>query len=338
MLVYTHQLHFCSFIFHLRQSRIGSSRFAYFPKDLFQKITKQKIERYGKVRYNTSKTFPISEGGMSYMNIISPKYDFSAKELFSIEMIRKYFISDVLDIPVEQIHSVRLSNTFLWKRYRRQKQGILDVLVELNDDTKINIELQVVPYAHWVKRILFYLSKMFTEDLKVGDNYSRLKRCVSISILDFNLKESEKYHTLYRLRDDEGNEFSDIFEVHIIELRKKLNGNTKVDDWIRLFNAKTEEELDMIQTNNPGLLEAIHEVKTMSLSKRMRLRYEAHLKEIRDRNAREDYVREEGRQEGEGSMARLTEILLNESRYDDLKRASTDKKYRQRLFEEYRIK
>ena len=129
-----------------------------------------------------------------------------------------------------------------------------------------------------------------------------------------------------------------IFEVHIIELRKKLNGSTKVDDWIRLLNAKTEEELDMIQTNNPGLLEAIHEVKTMSLSKRMRLRYEAHLKEIRDRNAREEYVREEGRKEGVGSMARLTEILLNESRYDDLKRASTDKKYRQRLFEEYKIK
>ena len=200
------------------------------------------------------------------MNIISPKYDFSAKELFSIEMIRKYFISDVLDIPVEQIHSVRLSNTFLWKRYRRQKQGILDVLVELNDDTKINIELQVVPYAHWVKRILFYLSKIFTEDLKVGDNYSRLNRCVSISILDFNLKEGEKYNTIYRLR------------------------------------------------------------------------YEAHLKEIRGRNAREDYVREEGRKEGVGSMTRLTEILLNESRYDNLKRASTDKKYRQRLFEEYRIK
>lgn len=80
----------------------------------------------------------------------------------------------------------------------------------------------------------------------------------------------------------------------------------------------------------------------MSLSKRMRLRYEAHLKEIRDRNAREDYVREEGRkegrQEGEGSMARLTEILMNEGRYDDLKRASTDKKYRQKLFKEYRIK
>ncbi|MCD7982244.1 MAG: Rpn family recombination-promoting nuclease/putative transposase [Clostridiales bacterium] len=42
--------------------------------------------------------------------------------------------------------TARLANTFLWKRYRMQKQGILDVLVELNDDTKVNIELQVSVY------------------------------------------------------------------------------------------------------------------------------------------------------------------------------------------------
>ncbi|MCD7982024.1 MAG: PD-(D/E)XK nuclease family transposase [Clostridiales bacterium] len=74
--------------------------------------------------------------------------------------------------------------------------------------------------------------------------------------------------------------------------------NTEIANWIRFFNAETKEELDMIKTQNPGLLEAIQEVKVMSLSKRMRLRYEAHLKEVRDRKAREDYVREEGLQEG----------------------------------------
>ena len=47
-----------------------------------------------------------------------------------------------------------------------------------------------------------------------------------------------------------------IFEVHIIELRKKLNGSTKVDDWIRLFNAKTEDELDMIQTKKSQIVES----------------------------------------------------------------------------------
>ena len=49
----------------------------------------------------------------------------------------------------------------------------------------------------------------------------------------------------------------------------------------------------MIQTKNVGLQEAINMVKTMSLSKRMRLRYEAHMKDVRDRRAREDYVRQE---------------------------------------------
>lgn len=89
-----------------------------------------------------------------------------------------------------------------------------------------------------------------------------------------------------------------MFEVHIIELRKKLKGNARIDDWIRLFNAESEEDLDMIQTRNAGIVEAIKEVKLMSLSKRMRLLYEARMKARRDRRAREEYVRQEGRQVG----------------------------------------
>ena len=245
------------------------------------------------------------------MNIISPKYDFSAKELFSNEVVRRHFISDVLGIPIEKIRSVRMLNPFLRKRFRLQKQGILDVLVELNDSTKINIEVQVVLFANWDRRSLFYLAKMYTEDLLVGENYAKLKRCVSISILDFNLTDSEEYHKVYRLRDEQGNEFSDLLEVHTIELRKKLKGNGKMDDWIRLFNAKTEEDLDMIQTKNVGLQEAINMVKTMSLSKRMRLRYEAHMKDVRDRRAREDYVREEGLREGrQESLIQVAQRML----------------------------
>ncbi len=91
-----------------------------------------------------------------------------------------------------------------------------------------------------------------------------------------------------------GQQFSDLLEIHIIELGKKLNGTGQVDDWIRLFNAKTEEELDMIHTKNAGIIEAIREVKRLSISKSLRALYEAHMKEIRDRNARDDYVRDEG--------------------------------------------
>lgn len=232
------------------------------------------------------------------MKIISPKYDYCAKELFRNEVVRNHFLSDILEIPVEEIRSSRLLNTFLWKRYRGQKQGILDVLIELNNNIKINIEIQVKASADWDKRQLFYLAKIFTAEANKGEDYSRLRRCVAISILDFNLSDGPEYHTVYLFRDKNGIPYSDMMEIHTLELRKNLVGQNRMNDWIRLFNAESEEDLDMIKTENAGILEAIREVKVMSLSKRLRAHYEAHMKDVRDRKAREKYVRMEGEKEG----------------------------------------
>lgn len=49
------------------------------------------------------------------MKIISPKYDYCMKELFRNEVVRRHFLSDVLDIPLDTIRSSRLLNPFLWK-------------------------------------------------------------------------------------------------------------------------------------------------------------------------------------------------------------------------------
>lgn len=232
------------------------------------------------------------------MGFVSLKYDFSFKSLMGNEEVRKYFISDAVGIPLDEIKSVKLANTFLWKRYLRQKQGILDILLVLNDDSKVNIELQIKIVKYWDRRILFYLAKMFTEDLLVGEKYGKLKKCISISILDFRTDNHPEYHRIYRLRDEKGNLFSDMFEVHIIELCKELTGGDRMDDWIRLINAETEEEVDMIRTENPGVLAAIREVKLMNLGRGLRALYEAHMKEVRDRNARDEYVWDEGKVEG----------------------------------------
>lgn len=245
--------------------------------------------------------------------IISLKYDFSFKYLFRNEKVRRYFISDVLGIPPEAIRSVRLGDTYLWKKYWRQKQGILDVAMELNDDGKVNIELQVEMMSYWDRRSLFYWSKMFAEGLLAGQKYRKLKKCICISILGFKLDSRPEYHKVYRLRDGTGHEFSDMMEIHVIELNKPLNGAGRVDDWIRLFNAGTEEELDMLEadTKNPGILEAIKEVRVMSLRKTLRMMHEAKLRELRDRDAREDYVRAEGRVEGkaEGKAESILRLL-----------------------------
>lgn len=229
---------------------------------------------------------------------IAPKSDVCIKELFRNETILKYFVSAILAIPPESILTVRLKNTFLWRKTQRQKQGILDVLAEMNDSTKINIEIQLKHYANWDRRQLFYLAKLYTEELRIGEDYSLLKKCVVISILDFNLTDRKEYHHVYRLRDKLGYEFSDVLEVHVLELRKKLEVIGEVEDWIRFFRADSEEDLNMINTKNPGILEAIREVRTMGLSRRLRLRYEAHLKQVRDEKAWKKYEREEARKEG----------------------------------------
>lgn len=235
------------------------------------------------------------------MKIVSPKYDICGKELFQNELVRKHFISDVLKIPVNQIHSVRFANTFLRKRYRRQKLGILDILLEMNNDCLINIEIQLKQSIFWDKRQLFYLSRLYSSELRTGENYSRLKRCVSIGILDFNLTDDSEYHNIYNLRNESCRIFSNEIEVHTLELRKSLSGENPLDDWIRLFNAESEDDLNMIKTKNTGILEAIREVKIFNFSRYMRLRYEAHMKYIRDKKAIEAYElyqRENARIEG----------------------------------------
>ena len=60
--------------------------------------------------------------------------------------------------------------------------------------------------------------------------------------------------------------FSNLVELHVIELNKALMGQT-IDEWIRFFNVRTESDLDTLrmQTKNAGILEAIKEVEHMSL-------------------------------------------------------------------------
>ena len=250
------------------------------------------------------------------MTFILPKSDDCFKELFRNETVCKYFISDVLGIPLTEIKSVRQANPFLWKSHKHQKQGILDVFLELNNKTKINVEIQLKHPKNWKKRQLFYLSKMYTADLRLGENYSKLNHCISIALLDFNLTDRKEYHSVYKLRDIDGNIFDDIFEVHIIELRKRLTGDSPVDDWIRFFNAESEEDINMIKSKNLGIQKAIEELRHFSLNPHLRLRYEAYLKEKRDRIAIEEYAREQAIAEGlaEGREKKLIELVCRKMR------------------------
>lgn len=248
------------------------------------------------------------------MKLIQLKYDFCVKEVMDNETVRKYFLSDVLNIKLEEIKSARIINPFLWKRYRNQKLGILDIQLELNNDTKINIEVQLKQKADWEKRTVFYLAKMFTADLRRNENYEKAKKCIAITILDFDVDSRNEYHHIYMLRDISGKVYTDVLELHTIELKKRPDSENPrpLDEWHSLFNAKTEEELEMIKskTNNVGIIEAIKELKHISFPKMIRMEYEMRLKAKRDRYAEDKFVFEQGREQGrEDGMHSLVKSL-----------------------------
>ena len=234
----------------------------------------------------------MSKGKTGEM-FLPPKSDVAFKELMRNEKVRRHFISDVLGIPLEEIREVRLENTFLGRRSRREKEGILDVRVLLNNDCRINIELQVREVPAWDKRSLFYLSKMYAEGAHAGEDYSPLKKCIVICVLGFKWDAGPVYHKVYYLKDQEGQLYSDQFEVHVIELDKELTGD-RLDDWIRLFRVKNMGELKMMQSTNPGVMEAVREVMAMNMGRRLRALYEEHMRIKKDRL----YLRNAAIQEG----------------------------------------
>ena len=102
------------------------------------------------------------------------------------EEITKGLLNAILK---EKVTDVSLNcNTILEKDLYDDKLGILDIRAKVNNTVDINIEMQLVDEKNIEKRIVFYLSKMYTQNLKKAHNYSELNKCISILFIDFELE------------------------------------------------------------------------------------------------------------------------------------------------------
>ena len=68
----------------------------------------------------------------------------------------------------------------------------------------------------------------------------------------------------------------------------------RVDDWIRLFNATSQEEVDQIAEKNGRMRDVAEVVRHMGLIRTIRWFYDGYWRAKRDRWAEDEYVRDEG--------------------------------------------
>ena len=220
--------------------------------------------------------------------IMSPKVDFAFKELMRDEMVRKGFLSAVLNIKDTDIQSTVLLNTNLPRPHEDDKQSILDVRLTMNDTTEINIEIQLAYMSSWADRSTFYLSKMLVEQVGVNKRYSNLKKCVGISILDFNyIKQTKRFHTVYHITEDtEHIKYTDVLEMHIVELPKLPAADDLTDlyDWVKFIRAKNRSEFQMPAKENVYIKRAYDVLEEISADEQKRMEYNTRQKWLYDYN------------------------------------------------------
>ena len=259
--------------------------------------------------------------------LLDPKVDFVFKNIFGSPNHPEILISflNATLKPKKKIVSVDIKKTDIEKQYIEDKYSRLDVKATTSNDEIINIEIQLKNENNMVKRSLYYLSKMYEEQLNEKEDYSKLARTVCINILNFKYLKTDNFHTGYRFKEIESNEeLTDIMEVHFIEIPKLKDSSDEKDmlvAWTEFLKDPESEKVRGLELSIEEIRQAKDELIRMSNDKKQRELYDMRANSLRDKiselNAVEKKAREEGIEKGgkegieEGAKNRTIEIARN---------------------------
>ena len=158
------------------------------------------------------------------MEKITPKVDLAFKKIFGVEENKDLLIEliNATVSPADQVVDVTLLNPYNPKNFRSDKLSILDIKAISETGKRFNIEIQITDEADYDKRALYYWAKLYTDQLKVSEGYSKLNKAIGIHILNFiSIADNKKYHNVFRITEKEsGISYFHDLELHTIELTK----------------------------------------------------------------------------------------------------------------------
>lgn len=213
----------------------------------------------------------------------------------------------------EKITNIVIRNDVaLDKLHADNKLMRLDILAEINENEKVNIEFQNKNEYNVMERSEVYASGIYYNSLKVGNKYIEATKTIVIWILGFNLFDDGNYHEIARTKRDYNNEeVSKNIIYHYFQLPKFLEQvkeiKTPEEQWLAYLsgslNNKEKEELFKMNRS----IEEINEIVDIVLSDKdvqdeLNNRILAkNLEDLKKRKAYEDGEqagKKEGREEG----------------------------------------
>ena len=261
------------------------------------------------------------------MSSITPRVDIAFKKIFGVEENKDLLISLINSIVSEedQVSEVTLLNPYNPKNFKKDKLSILDIKAKGVDGKRFNIEIQISDEADYDKRALYYWAKLYTEQLKVSEDYSKLSKAIGIHILNFtSIPEVNKYHNVFHITEKETGllYFKDL-ELHTIELKKFANNSdeeladivakvkTSLDMWVAFLTRHDLLNKDDLpkELDDSSIKKAINVLDIMNFTDEEREAYEDHLKWLRiEANTLKKYEQkgiEKGKAEGKAELIKM---------------------------------
>jgi len=121
------------------------------------------------------------------------RFDWAIKRLLRQKAnfnILEGFLSELLN---DEIHILEVIETESNQETEDDKYNRVDVLVKDKKGELIIIEIQNNYAIDYFLRILFGISKAITEHIKTGDEWTEVKKVISVNIVYFNLGEGKDY-------------------------------------------------------------------------------------------------------------------------------------------------
>ena len=233
----------------------------------------------------------------------TPKNDYVFKRIFGKEGnedITRDFIKFATGIEYNEINLN--TKPILEADIINNKMGVLDVKVEGDKETNIDIEMQVTSNEYIADRILWYWAKLYSDTIKKGNTYDNTKRAICILIADFEiekLKSIKEYSTVWNIREKKHQDviLTDKLEIVIIELRKldrrEDASNKGLLNWCEFIQAP-EKVSEKVMSENENIRKAKEELEKINNDEHERMLAELREKAIMDEMA----IRKTGYNEG----------------------------------------
>ena len=184
--------------------------------------------------------------------------------------VLKHLICVLLHLQPEEVNTVAIENPIVLGEAMDNKTFIMDIKVLLDNNTVVNLEMQIVNYLNWPERSLSYLCRNF-DQLQSGQEYQEVKPVIHIGFLDFTLfPECPEFYATYKLLNVKNHHiYTDKFVLSVVDLNQidlatEEDRRWRIDYWAALFKATTWEEVKMLAEQNPIIEDAVVTMYEMS--------------------------------------------------------------------------